>query len=1053
MLAREAMLLRRDWPHLAGLTALSLLIFIVNRQMPGGVAGGILYLAVVLVSLLLRHGRYTWFAAILGSALTLAEGFLVGHELDDESALVNCGLSIFALLTAALLGQWQQHTVLAQTRVQASADETVRSNIALTAALVRAEHAEKQLLRDQRLLDTVAVMAKIGGWEFDVASQSIAWSPEVYRIHEVDPRHKPSLVDALKFFPPAAALQISRAVERAVETGVSFDLTLPFITLKGKPLWVRSLGTVERTNNVVTRLTGAFQDVTEQHEVQLRFARVSRSGSEGLWECDLTSDRVWVSASFEELLGFEAKERRQTLEEFRARRHPDDAAADTAAFDGHIATGVPYDIKIRLLCASGEWQWYQMRGALEAEADAPRRFGGTAMNVHQQKLVRDELRSVQARFTRAVRGTQDGLWEQDLQENQMWMSPRFRQLLGYSFAELPDGDNALLCLVHPEDLAPVEAARQAHLRAATPFDLEVRLRLQTAHFKWFQMRGSAEFDAEGMATTLSGSIQDISRRREAEAQLVAATEAASAANRAKSDFLANMSHEIRTPMNGVLGMTELILDTTLQPLQREFALTIHSSATALLDIINDILDFSKIEAGKLEIESIPMDPRQCVEEVGAALALQAAAKQLELIINIDASVPGEVRSDPHRLRQILLNLCGNAIKFTARGEVVVEVFFRQDTADQTLLTFEVRDTGVGIPEDVVKRLFQPFTQADASTTRHFGGTGLGLSIVRRLVELMGGHLEVFSSEGKGSTFSFSVPCEKVSDTTVSLPMLRVSLLGKRVLVVDANETTRRVLTGQLEPAGLVVVAVESADAALAALVAAHAAGEPFDVAISDESPRDGAEAALSEQIRTLATIPDTRLILLTSLDDTESILRLEERGFSGYLIKPVRGRALRACVARVLDVKVELSTAAHRRCVLGSEARRQFEAAVLVVEDNAVNQQVAKRFLERLGCTVLAVDDGAKAIDACATRRFDIIFMDVQMPVMDGLSATREIRRREAGSYRTPIIALTASAMTDELDRCLAAGMDELLTKPLESARLCDTLARYLTPLQSASEI
>jgi PAS domain S-box-containing protein len=920
--------------------------------------------------------------------------------------------------------------------------------------------------QESELLERLSVAIQAAGlscWEFSYVTQKFVWVEDrtigLDQTRDIDYAHHMLTYAFIPEDAEAVRVATLKALEEGAESLKSRMRRLApdgrmqhvelyqrfFRDADGRPL--RALGATRDVTEEVLASERLMQQAEQLHEAQQRLERASLSVQEGHWELDLRVGKHWASSNYYALLGYEPGEiPLDSIEAVRSIIHPEDDPRVGQVAHAHIHSGAEHDVEMRLRCKGGEYRWFHLRGNAQRDANGVAwLLSGSIQDIQKQKLAEDALRDVQGRFERAIHGTQDGLWEVDLSVRKMWLSPRLHELLGFEVGELGDRNDALRQLVHPDDLHMSDEAVRRNIELQCGVDMEVRMRTKSGEYRWFRLRGTP--DASGVRHRASGSMQDVTEAREARDALIRASEAAQAANKAKSAFLANVSHEIRTPMNGIIGMTSLLLDTPLDRTQRDYADTIRASADSLLTVINDILDFSKIEAGKLDIESIDMDLPGNVEDIGAAMAFQAAAKGLELIINVHPDVPARVMGDPQRIRQCLINLLGNAIKFTRTGEIAAEVSIVGRQGDHALTRFEVRDSGIGIAAQTMASLFQPFVQADSSTTRHFGGTGLGLSIVRRLVEMMGGEVGADSVLGKGSRFWFTLPMKELQAVaTRPDPSARPS--GRRVLVVDDNETNRRVLATHLTHAGYDVKLASGGREALAAMRLAIGNSRAFDLVIADFQMPDMDGAMLGEQINSDPHLSRARVVLLTSMDRHGDIRRFAAMGFAGYLSKPVKARELLVCLEKVLvrdahDFHAQTHPIVTANAFHEHSAAKRFSGRVLLVEDNVVNQKVARRFLERLGCDVTVAENGVESIAAWEQGAFQIVLMDVQMPVMDGYTATREIRDRERGQRRTPIVALTANAMTGQLERCLEAGMDALLTKPLAVEALQDVLERY----------
>ncbi|WP_119462194.1 PAS domain-containing protein [Rhodospirillaceae bacterium SYSU D60014] len=786
--------------------------------------------------------------------------------------------------------------------------------------------------------------------------------------------------------------------------------------------------------------------------------------SDGVWDWSIPSRTVWCSPRFRELLGYADEECTVDLMAFEGLVHPEDREQTRAEFRRHWRERTPFETECRLRRRDGTYNWYSIRGqSFWDAAGKPMRMAGSLCDVNERRQAETwlmsalgDLRESEATLRTLIANIPGACYRRarDADWTMQFISDAIGDISGYPADELLlNRVRSFASLIHPDDRAAVTRMVAEALEGRRSFDLEYRLLHRVGSVRWVHEKGQGCFGEDGTLLYLDGAIFDITKRKRSEEELRAAKEAAEAGNSAKSDFLATMSHEIRTPMNGILGMTGLLLDSALDAEQRLYARSIHQSAEALLTVINDILDFSKLEASKLTLESIDFDIAAIVASVTELCEPRARAKGLDLGVFIAPGSPRWVRGDPGRLRQILLNLVSNAIKFTEEGGVAIEVSspgaqvgtHTGEQDDGVILHFKVIDSGIGISAEHRDHLFEKFTQADSSTTRRFGGTGLGLAISKQLAERMGGGIGVDSEPGKGSSFWFTVQVAVADDRTVTADPPVAALQGLRALIVDDNAVNRLIFQRQLESWGMSVEPTDGGAAALDALEAGERLGQPFDIALIDRSmPGMGGEE-LARRIRENAAFAATRLVLVTSFGEL-----LDEATpppvFAARLCKPVSQSQLLACLRSLVGASEAISLESQQDTAAPLPDLKAFGGRplrLLLAEDNQVNQLLAIATLQKAGHRVDVAGNGIEAVEAVLSRPYDMVLMDIQMPEMDGIQATRRIRALPGAKGRIPIIAITANAMRGDRERLLQAGMNDYVAKPIDRKQLFEILLRW----------
>ena len=920
------------------------------------------------------------------------------------------------------------------------------------------------LLKRAERLKLAEQVAGFGVWEMDLRTDVVTLSEGAAALMLFPPSAVQVMGSELrKLVHPEDRLQMEAATRRAIEKGedqeLEFRVTLP----NGALRWFKSHGRLEFEHGRAVRMVGAIIDINrekamleELQESAERLELAEEAAGFGIWEMNMSSSEIILTAGAALLSGLPPVAIRTTDAALQQQIHPDDRLGAQEVTNEAIQRQESFQTESRVRCEDGSYRWRRMQGRLKQVEGQPPRIIGAIIDIHDEKVMIGRLRESAERMELAERVAGFGIWEVDLRANTMTLSKGMLPL-----NRLPEGSPLRYTLAEfgrisdPGHIAAVTAASDAAIANRTTFQIETKWISPDGSLVWHRIQGRPEYEGD-QPVRIVGATMDVTREKEILVSLQQARERAEAAAQAKSDFLANMSHEIRTPMNGVIGMAGLLLGTELTAEQRDYAETICTSGDALMGIINDILDFSKIEAGKLLAELLPFDLRVLLEEVTEMLAPSAHAKGLDLVLQYAAGIPTRFVGDPVHLRQVVTNLVGNAVKFTHAGHVLIAVERLAEDPKGDHIKVSVSDTGIGIAPEAFEGLFDAFTQADTSTTRKYGGTGLGLAISKKLVNLMGGSLHLESKLNHGSTFWFSLRMA-VDAAVPAGPAPDVILKDSRVLLISSREVSRGVLQEQILSWGMRVASCSSAEEALDAVHAAQAAGDPYDFVIADQH-MPGAKFAA--EVKASSSCAKPMFILLTSVGQEGGNRGWERLGVDACLVKPVRHVKLMNTLGSLsarkrgtdqASVRDSLESLGRSISAWGEREVGAPGARVLVVDDNAVNRKVAVMQLAKFGIQADVAADGRKAVEMMRMLPYEMVFMDCQMPEMNGYDATSQIRQLHGPERHVPIIAMTAEALDGCRDRCLQAGMDDYITKPVSMEDLTRLLKTWLRDASVAS--
>ena len=938
---------------------------------------------------------------------------------------------------------------------------TIFKWVASCADITKLKSLEVELRRAKDLIELGIRRSKVSIFDFDMpdgvmetARQTMfnVWETLGYDTASAPTEFVPGAVLAIH---PDDIGRVRKAIQEYLDGGKGdFETEYRVRHRDGRILWRLARGqALWGADGKPTRFVGSFLDLTDRKNVEERL-RESEERWKGLAE---TQPAIVFTTGPDGLVDYfnewTLEYTRQPMSELVGHRwaafiHPDDVGYTSTAWMAAIEHQRDHEVVHRIRRWDGTYRWFTTRSVAVRDADGQTvRWFGTCVDITNLKELEAELRHAKERLEVAIRSSNLSIWEYDMPGGDL---TRARQtlanvweMLGYEPDEAPLGGT--MAVIHPEDLPRVIEEIRAYLAGETTFyETEHRVKSKSGAYKWLLGRGVAIRDESGTAVRFVGTSVDITDIKQIERDLEAAREAAETANRAKDEFLANVSHEIRTPMNAILGMTELALDAARSEQQKQLLSTVKSAAKNLLGIINDLLDFSKIAAGKLALDEADLFVRAEVGDTLRSLAARAHRKGLELMCHVHPDVPDALFGDAGRLRQVLMNLVGNALKFTAQGEVIVEVTRRSAPEHaNVLVAFAIRDTGIGIARDKQAAIFRAFEQEDASTTRRYGGTGLGLTISAQLAALMGGAVTVESEAGRGSTFTFTARFRRSSRSELGHGPTAEVLEGLRVLVIDDNETNRRILASWLTGWRMRPTAVGDARSAFDALERGEETDTPYALVLLDSRMPDVDGVTLAGKIVDRYG-SSKRLILLSSDDSPSLAASSRDAGVRAYLLKPVQQSELLETIWVVMNGVGDLRPAT-REGAQPVPSQHGTTLRILVAEDNELNAALLANLLGKRGYRTQFVEDGRTALKRAGEANFDLLLLDLHMPEMDGFEVVHAIREQErtTGNH-LPIIALTARSSSRDRDRCLAAGMDDFLPKPIEAEALWAAIDRLV---------